>query len=372
MLLRLRHGLYLAIAVCLLHLLRQLRLFYQQVPHAVVTGVIEDLYVHVTSWDEGLSSYRKSITEIVSMARKLNATMVEPCIKDGSLKRCSKREKITLKYSDIFDAGKIRRFVRLITEEDFELAIAAKMNVAKTKMCVHRGSPPAEKICKFPNHYSDSKTIEYVEKAVRDRKTGTSVLEIEHYRKGGFGSLKAKSLDIDSVWGINRELYDKFDKLHLALGLPKNYSVFHWRGEVMSADLMRCAHELLKSRVTRMGNTSTPVYLMSSFSKSTLLQWGGVNTRFQAQQESVNKALDFLAEHNFKKLDSILTEKDTPDLIFLAVYDLIAAEKASDFITCSGSCGGICNECNYDGNFPKLAIEFRTLVSKTSHKCWVT
>ena len=58
----------------------------------------------------------KSVSEILIVAKALNATFVEPCIQRGRLKRCSKSHNV--KLSDIFRMDKMKEFHPFIVSHE--------------------------------------------------------------------------------------------------------------------------------------------------------------------------------------------------------------------------------------------------------------
>ena len=44
--------------------------------------------IDVRTWEEGISSARVSLAELLTLARMINATLIEPCMHDGHLIAC--------------------------------------------------------------------------------------------------------------------------------------------------------------------------------------------------------------------------------------------------------------------------------------------
>ena len=61
------------------------------------------LVIYVSSWEEGISSWRKSLAEIMVVTWRLNATLVETCITQGRLVSCGELKSHTaaVKLGDV-------------------------------------------------------------------------------------------------------------------------------------------------------------------------------------------------------------------------------------------------------------------------------
>jgi hypothetical protein len=180
-----------------------------------------------------------------------------------------------------------------------------------------------------------------------------------------------KSSEVTSVahkyLDFRSEHYQIVDHALDQMGVNKNFSVIHWRGELQNMDYMECARAILKTR-DQMHTPDRQFVLMSSLNMDATLQWGGARKR--AKNSTAHAALSLLLDTGFYKLDTVI--EGDKDIVRLAVWDIILAVKAQAFATCAG-CDAeseICAKCNYQGNFARWAVEMRQMSGKQSRKCW--
>ena len=99
------------------------------------------------SLDEGLASYRISLTEIVAVARSINATLVEPCFSKSTVRGCNGKA-AKVRFDDVFDLQRLRRFLPVVSEQELQADLARKKNKGRsgTLGCAcTTGSPPQPK-----------------------------------------------------------------------------------------------------------------------------------------------------------------------------------------------------------------------------------
>ena len=91
-----------------------------------------------------------------------------------------------------------------------------------------------------------------------------------------------------------------------------------------------------------------------------------------SELNDAQNALQMLLEkETFFKIDQVYEFLELRDPVETAAIDLILAEKASQFATCTKrDCTKTCLECNYGGSFALLAIGMRTKQNKMSYSCW--
>jgi hypothetical protein len=145
------------------------------------------------------------------------------------------------------------------------------------------------------------------------------------------------------------------------------FAVIQWGAELKGMDYMGCAAHILEARMAMNLPNGTDFVLMSSLNTKKDLQWGPLQSSIQ--NTTAAQALQLLLDSGFFKLDAIIQQTQTNELILLAVWDQILAAKATYFATCSG-CQSICAQCNHQGSFARLALDLRTRANKESFKCW--
>ena len=132
---------------------------------------------------------------------------------------------------------------------------------------------------------------------------------------------------------------------------------------------------------------------MSSIYQQEELQWGPSNSD-RYKDENKLLAVQKLLDAGFYKMDMVLSPPDddpsrqslsimnttTSEVVAgtatrtrVAAWDLILAEKATAFSTCTKGCivhDEVCSKCNHLGHFARFAMIRREAVNKTSQLCW--
>jgi hypothetical protein len=192
----------------------------------------------VDAWGEGVAGWSRSFSELMILARKLNATVVEPCIKEGRLVPCRKGN-LNLFLGEVLDISSFRPW--LGSQDEFERRAAVSH---KARMCMHRGNGGS---CGGATNFYASERSSVLDKAVLMGRTSASVLEISLFRQGAFLQMKVQGLNSKLVGIGSRELKQTKSKLlqfkqeHKdyargmlkRLGVEKPYSVIHWRAEIV-------------------------------------------------------------------------------------------------------------------------------------------
>jgi hypothetical protein len=133
------------------------------------------LWIYVSSWAEGMSSWIFSVSQMLVLAQSLNATFVEPCMKNGRLLPCGTNA--TVKLTDIFDLQELIKLHPSIiaSQQDFDRqAVTAK----RFKICLT--GPSRKSDCKKkdgPYRYG-FKSIPELDEAISESTRNESVLEI--------------------------------------------------------------------------------------------------------------------------------------------------------------------------------------------------
>ena len=334
------------------------------------------LWIHVKSFDEGLSGWRITLSEILVLARKLNGTLVEPCIHNGRLGSCREDSKVRLR--DVFNMTILESFHSYIVPFEHFQNQTALGGAQHFTMCMQKSSPRS--LCKKGDSQFKKWHSREIEQSIEASRDGHAVLEIEHFRKYAFNRMRYKgsllvqqslvTTVMDQYLVFLEEHHRTVDHLLQKMGIHGGFAVIQWRGELENMDYLKCAQAVLNARQA-MNLPNTSFVLMSSLNTHKSLQWSGAK-RMAEKKSSAHEALSLLMNAGFYKLDSAIGT-DVKDLVFLAVWDLIIAMKADSFATCSDcSRFHFCTKCNYQGKFMRLAMSLRKSVGKESLSCWPT
>ena len=336
-------------------------------------GVMFDspnLWIHVSAWGEGMANWMVSISELLILARTLNATLVEPCLAKGRLYPCGSKG-ATLAFRDVFDLSMLKEFYpHFISHEQFRKRTVAAPVI---QTCMNR--PYEEMNCSLTSRFRAIINPELENAMYKEE----SVLEILQYRRGAIHGLKHKNVTLVPKQAVphvktkylrfKKAHYDLVDGLLEKVGIAKhsNFSVIHWRAELDDIDYLGCARDIIRARDFT-NQKDTPFVLMSSLNTKWGHMWSGARKKAKNSQSKV--ALKSLMDSGFLKLDSMINASSSKDPGLLAVWDLIIATKANAFATCTGECGDFCEKCNYKGNFGRLAVGLRDEAKKESMSCW--
>ncbi len=332
------------------------------------------LFIHVSLWQEGMAAWTVSISELLLMARALNATLVEPCMQNGHLVPCDAAEQL-LRLGDVFDLEQIPESQSLlIRHEEFKRQTA---NAIVHTICM-QPTRLRRKDCKGLETFYQKKRNPQLEAAIQDSWTGPSVLEIYRYRKYAFINLKrgqSKMISLEQIelfksnhLHFRKEHHECVDSLLKKANLTSTFSVIHWRAEQENMDYLGCAQEIMQVRKRMAYQNTAPFILMSSLNTQKEHMWNGARKRSNSTADAALKLL--LNQEKFIKLDTLIQGENVKDPGLLAVWDIIIATKANRFATCAKGCGEICQRCNHLGKFAAFAIEARSQSNRSSHECW--
>ncbi len=338
------------------------------------------LWMYVEQFSEGMATWRISLAEILTVAKKLNATVVEPCILHGALRAC---DNYSVRLNQVYDVDRLRQFHAHIASYEDYLAMLAVEEPDIVPMCFQhpQGVPSVERACgNLTNLFK--KSVNAPLETVLQRNDVTTVIHIKYYRQGGFritrvgkdelvGLHNTTLQTLDEYFDFERQHYDTVDHLLQLMGISNNsdFDVIHWRAEKRNIDYDDCATKILQARQAMGSNTTV---LMSSINQLTDMLWYNPN---KYKQSDAIRNLDRLLDSGFLKVDQVLENVRNliPDKIVLPVWDQIIAQKARRFATCTKQCADtnhFCAACNYRGNFAQTTIDLRTKIGKSSHECW--
>ena len=290
-------------------------------------GVMFDspnLWIHVSAWGEGMANWMVSISELLILARTLNATLVEPCLAKGRLYPCDSKA-ATLAFRDVFDLSMLKEFYpHFISHEQFRKRTVAAPVI---QTCMNR--PYEEMNCSLTSRFRAIINPELENAMYKEE----SVLEILQYRRGAIHGLKHKNVTLVPKQAVphvktkylrfKKAHYDLVDGLLEKVGIAKhsNFSVIHWRAELDDIDYLGCARDIIRARDFT-NQKDTPFVLMSGLNTNWGHMWGGARNKAlnitnnwnsmpsaetnKAMNSTSMAALKLLMDSGFLKLDSII------------------------------------------------------------------
>ncbi|KAI2494190.1 hypothetical protein MHU86_20338 [Fragilaria crotonensis] len=336
------------------------------------------VWIFVERFSEGMATWRISLAQILQVAKKLNATVVEPCILRGHLQACGK-DAVGLDY--VYDTNKLRQYHPHIASHEDYLTMLATEKPVIVPMCFQAPQGNVEKYCgNLPNMWQ-KKVNAPLERALK-QKDVTTVIHIKYYRSDGFVKTRVGGKALlglfDATWQVLDEYfvfqpkhYDTVDYLLQLMGISNtsDFDVIHWRAEIATLDYDDCATKILQARQAMGSNTTV---LMSSINTHAEMQW---YTPERFNPSDAQRNLDRLLDSGFLKVDQVLDKVRNliPDKIVIPVWDQIIAQKAQRFATCTKQCGDtnhLCAACNFRGVFAQTTVDLRAKIGKSSHECW--
>lgn len=338
-------------------------------------------WIHVEEFSEGMATWRISFAEILMVARKLNATVVEPCIGDGRLRSC---RDASYRLGQIYDLERLRQYhAKIVSYADYQAMLAAHSPLIVT-MChqVPTGSPSPLMVCGHGVQNMYQAPSNHLLDQALHHTNGTTVIQIKYYRMGGFRTTKVGrnrlvlprfiEPTIAEYFDFENQHYDAVDSVLQFMGIANNsdYDVIHWRAELPNLYYDDCATKILQAREAIGSNTTV---LMSSINRQAALQW-----HHPYRQHQAIASLSRLEDAGMRKMDQAFRNGlavALADKVVIAVWDQIIALKAKRFVTCTKSCrqkNAACVACNYLGNYAQMAVGLRQSHGKSSDECWPT
>lgn len=383
------------------------------------------LWIYITTWQEGMASWFISLSQAVVLAKQLNATLVEPCIRDGRLVSCAINDSLmtsnkkAIPLSHVVDLNRLLKYYEhgMASYQEFQRQTKTSNSVdsvqQETPLIADATTIPTFHVCMrgysgtncsdadtFPSYYK-ANSIPSLNEALNSTQTNSmTVLEVENYGKNGFLNLEwmRQPSAIHDVEWIQRDFLrvapehvTATAKLLKAMNIPSDqpFSVLHWRAELPDIDYIKCAQRIIEAREVMLkanemiGNNETtptsspkhPFILMSSLNTNANFMWGGAKRMADSTNASSpsQQALRMLLQAGFHKLDQVMDYDHLEDPVLLAAYDVVIASKAQQFTSCTKACArsSICAACNWQGSFSAFAVNQRKYVmNKTSLECW--
>ena len=376
--------------------------------------------IYVRSADEGLSSWRIVLAELLVLAHMTGAALIEPCVHKSRLVACdvaqSKGYNRVL-VSDLFDVPALSTFATIVPPDE------APHGQANRSVCLHDFHASPRDLCArkgLPDSYGISVKELVCESA--------ELLVVVNYRREAISGLdedlKRKVL---GAMDFAKSAYDDAKGLAGLMGLPERFVAYHWRSEMHEDNYKACAQHLIESRDRQLAQLPSSSHadtnvtlLISDLMDNADLHWG----REWPHKEQGALALTRLFDAGFVKLDSFVTvalqrldaarmaahssevildagriralevlnrttEADLArvfsermlaltfatqpagDLGEVSVWDLILSKKADILSTCSGcQSSQVCNQCAWQGHFAEFITTMRAASHGTTNTCW--
>ncbi|KAI2509377.1 hypothetical protein MHU86_5010 [Fragilaria crotonensis] len=312
------------------------------------------------------------------VAKKLYATLVEPCVLRGRLRTC---DGSTYRLNQVYDMRQIRQFHPHIVSFADYLSMLAVQNPFIVSMCIQdpKGYPPPSELCGNISNWYKERVNAPLDMALQQNNGTTVVIHIKFYRRGGFHRTRVEDerlADFETTGSIlatyfafERQHYQVVDQVLGFMGISNtsDFDVIHWRGETGNMQYDDCVTKIMQTREAMNSNNTV---LLSSIRRQPDMQWYTSNNQSEAIE-----SLDRLLNSGFHNLDQVLDKvQDTiPDKVVLAIWDQIITQKARRFATCTRYCQWAknpCVTCNHLGNFAQTAVDWRNEHNKSSDECW--
>ena len=319
---------------------------------------------------EGISAWRVSLAALMVLAKDINATIVIPSVKNGKLKETGK-----LSLFQLLDEAQLRSYHdKWITFYDLH-GLKQQQNATVIPWCIANFRTDQKHNC--PRGFSFEEAIKSsdLQHALTEARTHPEemvVLELPEVRRIYFVDLRLqrqpeKIREIEQVY--RQFQFSNFvkrlaDEALASMGISKGqeYGMVHWRAEVREGilDYEKCADYIVATKhiLQQQMSKDAPFVLMSSLSLDEDKIWS--NALWKTNTTSSSKVLHRLIDdHDFRMSDTSMQEQK--DVIIYAAVDLILAQRAKLFSTCTRSCSATaydaCMECNHLGQFADMAME---------------
>ena len=303
--------------------------------------------VVLDSADEGMSSWRFILSELVIFARRIQRDIVEPCVLNGRISSCQR--KYARGVDDYF------RFSEFAADEGVNVVPFHSVNTSTfekhdvSAFCMHTGVPADgcqqkgfdhswhgisfERVA----HESIGKVIllayfRYSRRASERVSRRKLIPPPPSRRKTAFGGIsKEEAFRLAERIPFSLPHLDKVVELRHLLGLRESYAAVHWRSERICHDYEGCASSVVKVKNSvckqRPWLCDGPVLLISDIPYlPEQALWKQMSKYLQKtnQTEAARNAMQLFIAEGFVKLDAVASEPD-PGTGFLAIWDLVCS-----------------------------------------------
>jgi hypothetical protein len=380
-----------------------------------------NLFIYGHEWREGVANWLITMSELFIIAKRINATVVLPCIRQGRLMPCAPRYDPPLegrdwnhRFTDVFQMDLIHDFhPHYMQEEDFQQILMQNPSNREYKFCHIRQAGFAGNMSQPRNkceqgsfvhgHRNESNLLleQATLEAYRLSQTpsgahGPVVVNMTKYDKWGWRTTLFNHKHI-VPGGVKytqkfkykyfpfQERYSSFiDQLLDEAGIVNHdYVVVQWRAELENMDYLECAKHIVTARdLVKKRNKSggkgitedTKFILMSSLNTDESVVWESTVWNTAIKTDAQNALHYLLDEHGFLKIDSLVAKhkEAAKDQIDYSIWDIVLAVEAKDYVFCDIDCkdDSICAQCGHRGQFPRFAMELRNDLNRKSTMCW--
>jgi len=364
-----------------------------------------EIWFHPLKFWEGLAAQRVTIEELLLKSKELNAWFVEPCIQGGRLLSCGhlNRTKSHVKLRDVYDLDRLKEFYpKIVSFENFTRLtsydeICVYFSIGKRRLMRKECLDHYGRYASLRHHEVNMEHIfRKLSKGVRKVRKGDPqkvgkgirnvVLSLPLVEKYMFDVQDQKREDFKSKYFVFNPNHYAYVQEHIlpALSVSNDqYSVIHWRAERMHISHVECAKAIVQAKELMEKDLpeNHKFVLMTALRRKKMenLLWSDYRDRNvkKKPENDTEAALQLLEDNGFISLESVIDQDSDVDSSYLATWDLIVAENAKKFSTCTREgnhrkCKSkwICNACNHLGNFSTWAIDLRSYHGKNSEICW--
>jgi len=275
------------------------------------------IWIHVTSYGDGFTCYTKAISQLLVLAKQMNATFVEPCILNGAFYPCDhiriqkqfeKTSKPHLRLGDVYDMNLLREYhAKIVSFETFQNARLSALGALphfassghKWEMSIARSNITTYQMCMAPMRldckdfvsFFDQVQIPIFDNVILDNTKGNIMTIIEIYNLRYQALNKYKDI-LDSAnkmrqkhFRFIQEHYDIVDFYLKQLGVDvqnnEPFQAIQWRGELNDMDYMECARKIInakdamiRDRNVKSSDRKHPVTIVvSSINENTGTMW---------------------------------------------------------------------------------------------------
>ena len=216
-------------------------------------------WINAIGIGEGIGAWRKSLSELLFLAKELSATVVEPCMGGGRLGSCGKPKQFWLPVSQVLDLSWAFR------SSDDRPPLMASYKDYQQQLQQFKGKRTDHTLC-LHLHQDDTKNEN------KKRKFGC-VLDRPSLIKNILDTEQLTNIDMHGFWRDGTEILHGMLKIPLPDTPPLpmlsfhpdhwhtvqhilqsanisngDFSLIHWRAEKKGMDLMECAKAVLDTR----------------------------------------------------------------------------------------------------------------------------
>jgi hypothetical protein len=397
---------------------------HQAPPYNFYKPTGSETWFHLHCADEGMSNWKISLAQFISVARGAGAVIVEPCVARGMLRNCNASDPGTytggvprqalpegmVPLREVFEMQTfLDYYPKIVPYDEFLRYTNYGTSIANVeKICMSRWLANAgpQHICRANNisNYMMGAHIEPIDRmfsATKERNEH-AVVEIYNLWRWGIASYKPGCNDkrcrqfpvaIDANWkdfeqqfsfpkhqiqNVKEMLQQLLPDTTLMADGNINFGALQWRPEGQTIPYMECAKALVKARDVLAAQHNIPkenFLLMTPLSERKDLVWDGVAFDARNHTNTVIEALQYLRANSIQRLEDVHSVNDGS---LPAVWDFVAASLATAYSTCHRCRGSFCHHCSYSGHSATFSMSNREKYrhdaglqwENTSRSCW--